>query len=473
MPPIPANRSRTRRSAGGGGDWNGREVWIGSTRSVGSARPGEVRCPWVHYTLHTHGGTTSSYVVGQASTSLRKILTEGGIIKGKWDGVIELFAGAGGMTWGWARAGFRPVAAVDFDRTAVATHKANFDSLGCNSLVEDLTVFGPEQLEAEIGEIASGLLAVVGGPPCQGWSKAGRGKLRSLAGRPESLLDDPRNSLYRQFVAYVRYFQPAIFAMENVPGMLNLEGENVADAVVENFSVAGYRTEYALVNARWFGVPQDRQRLIFLGVRSDLKVHLHPRELEEFGPYFRTDIAGLTVDETVLRQALKDVPEVPHGIRQDPQPYLRPAGRLSRFAELMRAGCNGEIEDHVCRRHNDMDLEAFSLMPQGGIYADLPPRLQRYRTDIFPDKYRRLRWDGQSGTITAHLAKDCYQHIHPLQDRTISIREAARIQSFPDSFQFRGNMGDRYRQIGNAVPPLMAWGIAEYVGEEIDGVYWR
>src|SRR5690606_15644096 len=92
-----------------------------------------------------------------------------------------------------------------------------------------------------------------------------------------------------------------------------------------------------------------------------------------------------------------------------------------------------------------------------------PRRLKRYRTDIFPDKYRRLKWNSVSGTITAHLAKDCYQHIHPKQNRTISIREAARIQSFPDSFRFVGNMGERFRMIGNAVPPLMAWAIAEFV----------
>ena len=104
---------------------------------------------------------------------------------------------------------------------------------------------------------------------------------------------------------------------------------------------------------------------------------------------------------------------------------------------------------------------------EGGLYADLPPRLQRYRTDIFPDKYRRLRWDRVSGTVTAHLSKDCYQHIHPRQNRTISIREAARIQSFPDDFRFYGNFGDRFRQIGNAVPPLMAWGIAEFVSRAL------
>lgn len=391
---------------------------------------------------------------------------------GDWNEIIDLFAGAGGMTWGWVRAGFRALAGIDNDEAATRTHDLNFGHEGCLSLHEDLTSFSPKDLAERMGGRPERLLAVVGGPPCQGWSKAGRGKLRSLRGRAHSLLNDPRNSLYRQFVEYVRYFKPPVLVMENVPGMLNLEGRNVADEVVDNFREIGYRSTYSVVNARWFGVPQDRRRLIFIGVREDLEVELDTSDLEEFGPYFRTDIAGLTREETVLRQALKDLPAVAHGIRDEEQQYRRPRGRLSRYAETMREGCNGQIDDHVCRWHNDMDLEAFSLMSQGGVYADLPERLQRYRTDIFPDKYRRLEWNGLSGTVTAHLAKDCYQHIHPIQDRTISIREAARIQSFPDAFQFHGNMGDRYRQIGNAVPPLLAWGIAEYVGEELDGYYW-
>jgi len=307
------------------------------------------------------------------------------------------------------------------------------------------------------------LLAVVGGPPCQGWSHIGRGKLRSLQSRATSLLNDPRNSLYRQFIQYVEYFEPPVCVMENVPGMLKLEGRNIADEVAANFERIGYEPTYAVVNARWFGVPQDRRRLIFICTRAGSDLRLDATDLEEFGPYFRSEIAGLTAGETTLRHALKDLPEIPHGYREEKQDYLRGPGRLTRYASLMRRHSNGSIEDHVCRWHNEMDLEAFSLLRQGGIYADLPPRLQRYRTDIFPDKYRRLRWNGVSGTITAHLSKDCYQHIHPIQDRTISVREAARIQSFPDSFQFHGAMGDRFRQIGNAVPPLMAWGIAEYV----------
>lgn len=388
------------------------------------------------------------------------------------DQVVDLFSGAGGFTWGWHRAGFRAVASIDNDTAAARTHELNFGASHCLCLNRDLKQFGPDMLEDLLGGRPAQLLAVIGGPPCQGWSKAGRGKLRSLRGRAQSLLDDPRNSLYRQFVRYVEHFRPPVYVMENVPGMLNLEGRNVAEEVADNFDGIGYFTTYSVVNARWFGVPQDRRRLIFIGVRNDLDLDLDVSDLEHFGPFFRDEIIGLP-GETTIRRAIKDLPEVEHGIRIDPQPYRRGPGRISRFAELMRRGSNGLITDHVCRRHNEQDLEAFELMPQGGKYYELPDRLKRYRDDIFQDKYRRLIWNDVSGTVTAHLAKDCYTHIHPGQPRTVSIREAARLQSFPDDFRFYGNMGDRYRQIGNAVPPLMGWGIAEYLKDALGEMYRR
>jgi DNA (cytosine-5)-methyltransferase 1 len=386
-----------------------------------------------------------------------------------YDGVIELFGGAGGLTWGWKRAGFHPLVSIDSDTAACRTHELNFGPAHSLTLNRDLKEFGPDDLEQLIGTGPRKLLAVVGGPPCQGWSKAGRGKLRSLKGSGHSLLNDPRNSLYQQFVAYVDYFRPPIYVMENVAGMLRLEGHNVAEEVSDNFAHVGYRTTYAVVNARWFGVPQDRKRLIFIGVQSGLELNLNAEDLQEYGLRFRSTVAGLP-GETDLRNAISDLPEIPARSREDPQLYQRRRGRISRYVELMRSNSNGLVTDHVGWGHNAQDLEAFELMPEGGIYADLPDRLKRYRDDIFHDKYRRLRWRSVSGTITAHLSKDCFTHIHPGQPRTISIREAARIQSFPDDFRFSGNIGERFRQIGNAVPPLMAWGIAEYVKERLSAI---
>ena len=149
--------------------------------------------------------------------------------------------------------------------------------------------------------------------------------------------------------------------------------------------------------------------------------------------------------------------------------YRKRPGRQSRYVEIMREGTNGLITDHVCRRQNAQDVEAFASMKEGMRYCELDDKFKRYRDDIFRDKYKKLFWDRPSWTVTAHLGKDCYTHIHPGQPRTITVREAARLQSFPDNFRFWGNVGDRFRQIGNAVPPLMAWGIAEFVKRLLRG----
>jgi len=382
-------------------------------------------------------------------------------------GIVELFCGAGGFSWGWDRAGFDLLASVDCDPAAARTHELNFGARHGLTLNRDLEGFGPRELAALIGRRPHQLLALVGGPPCQGWSRVGRGKMRSLQLKAQSLLHDPRNRLYRRFLAFVEYFRPPICVMENVPGMLSIEGENVAEAILSHFAEVGYVCSVGLVNARWFGVPQDRRRLIFIGVREDISLQVDVADLEQFAPSFRMALLGLT-SETTLRQAIADLPIIRHGETEDPQPYRPGVGRLSRYAKIMREGSNGTISDHVCRSHNRQDLAAFRHMREGMLYHQLPDRLKRYRDDIFRDKYKKLIWDRAAWTVTAHFEKDVYTHIHPEQARTISVREAARIQSFPDVFRFSGHMGDRFRQIGNAVPPLMAWGIAEYIRGSIE-----
>lgn len=385
--------------------------------------------------------------------------------KGKRE-VVELFAGAGGFTWGWRKAGFNTCVAIDHDSAAARTHELNFPAT--LTLHRDLCRYEAEDVIRLLGGRPRELAAVVGGPPCQGWSNAGRGKLRSLRGRAVDLLRDPRNQLYRRFLNFVQQLRPPVCVMENVPGMLSIQGQNVADAIRENYEDIGYRCSVALVNARWFGVPQDRKRLIFLASRHDCRLSLSASRLEAFAARFRRDSLGLPEGDVTVRQAIGDLPEVVHGHEEDPQVYRPPARKPTRYAQLMREGSHALITDHVTRKHNDQDLAAFAFMPEGGTYIELPQRFKRYRDDIFKDKYRRLRWDSPAGTITAHLAKDCYTHIHPDQPRTVSVREAARLQSFPDEFRFFGNIGDRFRQIGNAIPPLMAYGIASFVREALE-----
>lgn len=377
-------------------------------------------------------------------------------------GVVDLFCGAGGFSWGWHQAGLRVAAAIDRDGAAIRSHELNFGRQCPHILNRDLNEFTPQELDVRLRRSRERVVVIAGGPPCQGWSSVGRGKLRSLRDMAESLLNDPRNLLYRKFLAYTEYFQPEVCVLENVPGMLSVEGKNIADLIVANFQQVGYSCSYGIVNARWFGTPQERKRLIFLAVPQGRHDPPAISKLRRSATRFRK---RLRLSSTVtVRHAIADLPEVVNGAHEDPCPYPLRTGRLSNYARLMRGG-NRSLTDHIARSHNDQDLAAFNIMTQGMKYSELDDQFKRYRDDIFKDKYKRLYMDRPSWTVTAHLAKDCYTHIHPTQPRTITIREAARLQSFPDDFRFFGNVGDRYRQIGNAVPPLMAWGIAEYVKE--------
>lgn len=375
---------------------------------------------------------------------------------------VDLFCGAGGFTWGWIRAGFKPVACIDNDSVALRSHELNFGNLSYAIVNRDLAKIGVEELCELLGLKPYGVHVIVGGPPCQGWSKVGRGKIRSLGKAGQDLLLDPRNTLYRRFIELVSYLRPKVCVMENVPGMMSIENQNIAQVVEVNFKEARYNCTYSLVNARWFGVPQDRLRLIFIGTRVGSGLSINALDLEKFaGIFLKTHLK--MVRETTVADAFADLPEIQNGTDEDPVLYRPRVGRPSRFVKLMREGSNGVLVDHICRRYNPQDVEAFAIMNEGMKYYQLPSRFKRYRDDIFPDKYKKLVWNKPSWTVTAHLSKDCYTHIHPVQARTISIREAARLQSFPDTFKFFGNVGDRYRQIGNAVPPFLAWGIAEFV----------
>jgi DNA (cytosine-5)-methyltransferase 1 len=378
--------------------------------------------------------------------------------------VLDLFAGAGGFSQGFHWAGFATAVAIDHNATAVETLEANFGHLGAKALVRDLSTFRPEDLDAYLAahEAPRGFDVIIGGPPCQGWSSVGRGKIRSLrnpGGRRQED-SDPRNELYKNFLRFVEFYQPAAAVMENVPGMLSHNGKNVAERVAESLSDLGYTVSWELLDASALGVPQVRKRLFFVGIRSDL------RKTFVF-PHTHTEAGRRVYPEVTVKDAIGDLPIIRNGARDWVRPY-KPHASLSDFAKRMRQDADpATIFDHVCRMQNDQDLEAFRLMKEGGWYRDLPKHLKRYREDIFQDKYKKLFWDKPSWCVTAHLSKDCYTHIHPSQTRTISVREAARLQSFPDCFYFAGSMGAKFQLIGNAVPPLLAERIATAVRDQV------
>lgn len=371
--------------------------------------------------------------------------------------VLDLFAGAGGFSLGFDWAGYATSVAVDLDPTAVETLKGNFEHKGTRAFHLDLSKVSANSFETFLKRqgIETNFDVIVGGPPCQGWSMVGRGKIRALAeatGRP-CTKSDPRNSLFKRFVEYMRHFQPLGAVMENVPGMLSHHGINIAEEVVSLMDHAGYNVVWKKINAFDFGVPQVRERLFFVALRKDLgREFVFPETIGSSGDRV---FAARSV-----RDAISDLPVVREGATEWIRPY-QTKKNISEFAKKMRNGALEDvIFDHVCRSHRALDVEAFALLRQGGWYRDLPKRFKRYRDDIFEDKYKKLAWDKPSGCVTAHLSKDCYTHIHPSQARTITIREAARLQSFPDSFYFAGAMGSKFRLIGNAVAPLVAEKIA-------------
>lgn len=353
---------------------------------------------------------------------------------------VDLFAGAGGLSLGLRDAGFRVLASADHDPMAVETHEANVGGLGyCGDLGDP-----DEFLDLLKAWGITTVDLVAGGPPCQPFSRAGRSRLRGLAEGGARSANDHRAALWTSYVRVIEALSPRAVLMENVPDLATWNDGAVLTGVLEALRELGYRVDARVLEAWQHGVPQHRSRLFVVGLRRDLPFFRWPRQRRSRRP--------------TLRDAIADLPAVPGGQRREVMPYW--GEPTSWLAQRMRRDVPRDqrwvVFDHITREVRPDDAEAFALLPEGGTYEHLPPHLQRYRTDIFSDKYKRLVWDDVSRTITAHLAKDGYWYIHPEQDRTLSVREAARVQTFPDWFRFAGEPTHRYRQIGNAVPPLLA-----------------
>ncbi|MGY5120544.1 DNA cytosine methyltransferase [Streptomyces sp. 900105755] len=353
---------------------------------------------------------------------------------------VDLFSGAGGLSFGIEQSGWTVAAGVDFDERALETHAANFSGL---SLHMDLG--NPDVRDRLVELLAPAEIDLVaGGPPCQPFSRAGRSKIRDLVRNHGRDPHDHRKQLWRAYLDVVTRVRPRAVLMENVPDMGLGDDFAVVRIIEEKLEELGYATQLRLVDAWQYGVPQHRKRLILLA-RNDI---------EQF------DWAPKKDGVVSLREAIYDLPElevVPRervGDREMKYPKLV---QRSAFADLMREDAQEDVvHDHMTRRVREDDWEIFSEhMHSRTLYSDLPENLRRYRADSFTDKYKKLDWNELSRSITAHIAKDGYWYIHPEQPRTLTVREAARIQTFPDRFRFAGTRSDAFRQIGNAVPPLL------------------
>ncbi|WP_239310587.1 DNA cytosine methyltransferase [Frankia sp. Cj3] len=345
---------------------------------------------------------------------------------------IDLFSGAGGLSLGLESAGWTVVAAVDNDPSSVETHAHNFPG---QALLLDLSSKTEHQkLLTLLSDVNIDLVA--GGPPCQPFSRAGSSKIRSLINNGSREIDDPRRLLWRAFVDITLALRPRAVLMENVPDMAFSDDFKSVREIVAKFEAAGYAAKISIINTWEHGVPQHRRRLLVQARRDGLPFN----KLDEY-------------PDVNLGDAIRDLPTLSGGTGARETAYVSPDSPGD-FVTAMRGGApEGVVHDHMTRPIREDDQEIFEYMTSDMLYTDVPEHLRRYSTHTFDDKYKRLDYGQLSRTITAHIAKDGYWYIHPIEARTLTVREAARVQTFPDRFRFAGHRSDAFRQIGNAVPP--------------------
>ena len=380
---------------------------------------------------------------------------------------IDLFCGAGGFSKGFELAGLNCVGGIDNVQPAVATHQLNHKN--SISICSDIRLLPPEEFARRIGNVRVDV--IIGGPPCPTFSTIGDAKIRSVTRRPTS--EDPRNQLFLEYIKYVDYFRPEIFVIENVPNFITKYNGQIFKTVVSMVEAIGSTAQneglYKVVepvqvlNSVYYGVPQIRRRMMFVAYKkgkNDFKYPTPTHFYDQDKSLRRRLKHFVTVED-----ALSDMPQITDNWRISEMPYASTVP-LNDFQREMRKHTRGTVKNNICRMSNARAKKVFPHMPQGGKYMDLPPEIRKilpFREEIFADRLKRLVNVNPAWTVIAHIGMDGYMYIHPTENRTLSVREAARLQSFPDDFEFVGNQQETYVQVGNAVPVLLA----KAVGAEV------
>lgn len=356
--------------------------------------------------------------------------------------VVDLFCGCGGIAWGFARAGFHVLAGVDADETALQTFAANFAD--ARALRRDLAGDGVDALVAELGLAAGELDVLVGGPPCQGFSKN--------VTRSGRFLQDPKNLLVRSFVRAVELLRPKLVLMENVAEMANAFGGAFRDELRENFGKFGYAVHFDVHNAAEHGVPQRRRRVVFVASRTAVAPQM-PAAVAQVGRSQGTHAGGAAPKGAIsVWQAIGDLAPL-LGPQAEPNRYH--GAPFSSYQRAMRRGTDGSLTDHQERKLRPQQQARYHALQPGQGLPDLPAHL-RPKTG-YSGAYGRLTQDMIAPTITRwcfHPGSGRFGH--PAEPRILSIRELARLQGFSDDFVFRGSNQAKSWQIGNAVPPVLA-----------------
>lgn len=356
--------------------------------------------------------------------------------------VIDLFAGCGGLSLGFAQAGFDVGQAVEFDPVIAGTYRRNHP--GVRLMVDDI-----KNIDASGAFAGVKADVIIGGPPCQGFSMAGARIRRGF-------IDDPRNYLFKHYFNVVKEVMPRAFVMENVKGIATMQGGKIFEEIQRIFqdpqALDGrpYRIYHRIVNAADFGVPQHRERMIILGTLAG------EADMDELWRRTRSDIEARRpgyFDRVTVRDAIGNLPETSaDGIVKNPEPVTAYERYLSCPADT--------IANHTRSKHAKVAVDRMRRIRSGENYRALNEPIR----SVHSGAYGRLCWDELASTITTRFDTPAGgRFIHPEEDRTLTPREAARIQSFPDSFTFYGDKRSISRQIGNAVPPKVAYFLGKLV----------
>ncbi len=347
--------------------------------------------------------------------------------------VIDLFAGVGGLSLGFENCGFDVVLANEYDESIATAYEANHRDT--RMIVGDITSL---DLEKTFGAYAGKIDVVIGGPPCQGFSQKGQRKT----------IHDERNFLFKYYVKVVELVKPKYFVMENVPNLLTAEGGYFRKEIEELFNSMGYQLKMGVLNASDYGVPQNRRRAVIIGKRGGEAPDLpKPRNITVTIWDAISDLAYLSSGEGAEEQEYRNEPQ-------------------SEYQKMLRDG-SAILRNHVATKHSDLALERLAMIPPNAGKEVLPE--EHLTKSIYSGTWTRMRKDEISVTITTRFdTPSSGKFTHPFLDRAITVREAARIQSFPDSFRFVGNKGSQMKQVGNAVPPLLAGAIAEVILNDLE-----
>lgn len=355
---------------------------------------------------------------------------------------VDLFAGAGGLSEGLRQSGFSILAANDFDNHAAITYKHNHpESIFFDGPIQEIDA---SDILNKTGLKRGELFCLAGGPPCQAFSVYNH----------QRGMHDERSGLFREYIRIVEGLYPKWIVMENVTGMSSVEGGLAIKEIIDSLSELGYHVESKTLKAEEYGVPQERRRIIFIGNRLGLPVRFPEPKYD-----------GDTKPFVNVEQAIMDLPAI--GVNHGLEVMQYTSEPSCDYQKYMRDGAE-EVLNHISPNLTEINLKRLSHIKQGGSWRDipvdlLPAGMKKAKRSDHTKRYGRLSLEGLSSTILTKCDPHWGAYFHPTQDRVISVREAARFQSFPDRFRFLGPKAEQYKQVGNAVPPLLA----KAVGEEI------